>query len=140
MIPPTPQKISIWAICFFISEIMAHALFYTGALWAISYLQKQETDMDFDRFIIWGFILYSTAQVTGAVWSFLGWGNTFNWSSRHLGSAAIWTLYAACLHLRFLPAWTQRKRALFVIISAFFVLIITTSQYLREMNFSRIGG
>lgn len=138
IIPPTPQKITIWAFCFFIFEVMAHALFYAGAIFAI--LQFKKTDIGFEGCIIWGFVMYSIAQITGAVWSFIGWGNTFNWSSRHLASAAIWTLYAACLHLRFLPNWTQGKRAAFVIFSGIFVFIITSANYLREMGFPRIGG
>ena len=35
MIPPTPKKLSAWAILFFLTESMAHALFYISALVAL---------------------------------------------------------------------------------------------------------
>ncbi len=139
IIPPTPRKISIWAILFFMSEIMAQALFYSGAVYAAILLATKQ-EADFQSFLIWGFVFYTIAQVTGAIWSFLGWGNTFNWSSRHLGSSAVWTLYAAFLHVRFISGWNDRKQAVFAVVSALFVLFISFSNYLHEMSFPRIGG
>lgn len=139
MIPPTPKKISVWAILFFISESMAHALFYTAGLFAVLTLSGRLNAKSFHQCLIWGFIAYTVAQVTGAIWSFVGWGNTFSWNARHLGSAAIWTFFAAAIHLRFIPAW-KRLSLYLAIAGALMVLTISYGHYLHEMRFLRVGG
>jgi hypothetical protein len=139
MIPPTPKKISALALLFFVSESMAHALFYAGALHAGFTLAGKDPCDDFSPWLVWGFILYTVAQVTGAIWSFVGWGNTFSWGPRHLGSAAIWTFFAAALHLQFIGSW-KRKSAFFVLTGGLLVLFISYGHYLHEMRFPRIGG
>jgi hypothetical protein len=139
MIPPTPKKLSIWALLFFMSESAAHALFYTGALYGFLSIIGKDKVNGFHSCIVWGFIAYTVAQVTGAVWCFVGWGNTFNWGARHLGSATIWTFYAGALHLKFIPGWKKRS-ALFALAGAVLVFILSYSSYLREMSFLRIGG
>ncbi len=140
MLSPAPQKTTIWATLFFISEVFAHALFYCGASFAVFSIFKNKDDNLFHTFIICGFIAYSIAQVTGATWCYLGWGNTFRWGSRHLSSATIWVLYAAYLHLKFIQGWNLRKRAVFAIAAAALVVFISYGGYLHEMNFPRIGG
>lgn len=139
MIPPTPKKLSVWALLFFTSECMAHALFYTAALYAFLGIVRQEEDNRYHLLLVWGFIAYTVAQVTGAVWCFVGWGNTFSWGARHLGSAAIWTFFAASLHLQFIPNW-KRKNAWMVIAGAVLVFYISYGHYFQEMHFHRLGG
>lgn len=139
MIPPTPRKITVWALFFFASESFAHAFFYgLGIFTCIGFVKKEPVIKD-SSWIVWGLILYTIAQVTGAVWCFLGWGNTFSWGARHLSSAAIWTFYVGVLHLKFIPEW-KRKTFFLEIFGAVFVLFISYGHYLHEMRFSRIGG
>ena len=139
MIPPTPKKITSWALLFFMFESVAHALFYAGALYGfLSIIGKDQVD-GFHSWIVWGFIAYTIAQVTGAVWCFIGWGNTFNWGARHLGSATIWTFYVGALHLKFIPGWGKRSAA-FALVGAVLVFLMSYSSYLREMSFLRVGG
>ncbi len=140
MIPPTPKKVTVWAMMFFISESFAHALFYCAAYFAVLTILKKQSTHGFESYIFWGFTAYSIAQVTGAVWCYLGWGNTFNWSSRHLGSAAVWTLYAACLHFKYLSGWSEMRKAYWIIACGIFVLLVSFSSYINEMGFPRIGG
>ena len=140
IIPPTPNKLTLWAIAFFVVELFAHACFYCGALYSAALLAGREKSEAFHNFMVWGFVLYSVAQVTGAVWCFLGWGNTFQWGPRHMSSAAIWLMYAAYLHLRYTNGWNGRRRAWYAIIVALIVLAATTSSYLNEKTFPRIGG
>ncbi len=140
IIPPTPNKVIGWAILFFVFECMAHALFISGAVCAAVVLITKKEDAFFHQYIVWGFVAYSISQVIGALWCYIGWGNTFNWSDRHLGSAAIWTLYAAYIHLKFLPEWYSRKKAGFAVAAAAFVLLISISGYIKEMYFPRVGG
>ncbi len=140
IIPPTPNKLTLWAISFFTFELFAHACFYCGALYAAALLAGRDSTDTFNDFMVWGFVLYSVAQVTGAVWCFLGWGNTFQWGSRHMGSTALWLIFAAYLHLRFIPGWNGRRRAWYAIAAALIVLAVSNSSYLHENSFPRIGG
>ena len=140
MIPPTPKKITPWATAFFLTESMGHALFYSGALLALAALVKRETTDAFHDPVVWGFLIFSVSQVTGAVWCYTGWGNTFRWGPRHMTTAAIWLTYAAYLHLRYISGWNMKKRAVYVIIAAGITLFGSFGSYIHEMNFPRIGG
>jgi ABC-type transport system involved in cytochrome c biogenesis permease subunit len=90
--------------------------------------------------IIWGFILYSIAQVVGAIWCYLGWATLFNWGERHLQSATLWCYFAAYLHLRFLPAWDMRRKAWFSLYGFILVFFFSYSGIFREASMPRIGG
>ena len=139
MIPPTPKKLSAWAILFFLSESMAHALFYISAWFALlSLIGKLPADR-YAAWLVWGFVAYTVAQVTGAIWCFVGWGNTFSWGQRHLGSAAIWIFFAATLHLPFITRW-KSKSAVMAVAGGLMVFYISYSGYLYEMRFLRVGG
>lgn len=140
IIPPTPNKITVWADAFFLTENIAHACFYGGAVFALNAMRKSGEDNNFHSFLIWGFVMYSIAQVVGAVWCYQGWGNTFRWGNRHMISAAIWLYYAAYLHLRYLSGWDLQRKALYVITGAVVVFILTFASYIHEMTFPRIGG
>ncbi len=140
IIPPTPNKLTLWVIVFFTFELFAHACFYCGAVFAGALLAGKDGMDTFHGFMIWGFLLYSVAQVSGAVWCFLGWGNTFQWGPRHMNSAALWLIYAAYLHLRFISGWNMKRRAWYAIIAALIVIAVTGSSYLHESAFPRIGG
>ncbi len=140
IIPPTPNKLTLWAAAFFTFELFAHACFYCGAVYAAALLAGKEGTEAFHDYMIWGFVLYSVAQVTGAVWCFLGWGNTFQWGSRHMGSTAMWLIFAAYIHLRYIPGWNRRRRAWYAVAAALIVLAVSNSSYLHENTFPRIGG
>ncbi len=57
---------------------------------------------------LWGFILFSAAQVAGGIWAHLGFGNFWLWRPMHFSSALIWIFYAAMLHVRWIPKLSQR--------------------------------
>ena len=139
MIPPTPKKLTPWAIGFFLSESMSHALFYISALFALQSLIARKRPTAYFPWLAWGFVIYTVAQVTGAVWSFVGWGNTFSWGARHLGSAAVWLFFAAALHLPLIAGW-KTKGALMAVVGGLLVFYVSYSGYIREMQFLRVGG
>jgi hypothetical protein len=140
LIPPTPNKLTIWAYIFFIAEAGGHAFFYLGGWFAAIAVVKKKRTVDFHQILLWGFILFSISQVSGAVWAFLGWGSPFRWGTRHLQSAVIWCYYAAYLHLRFLKAWSDVQRMLYAIAGSIVTGVCSFGSYLHEMNFPRIGG
>ena len=139
MIPPTPKKLSVWAILFFVSESMAHALFYTSALVALFSIAGKEPANRYFPWLAWGIVIYTVAQVTGALWCFVGWGNTFSWGQRHLSSAAIWTFFVATLHLPLIAGW-RSKSAFLAVAGGLLVFFLSYSGYLYEMKFLRVGG
>lgn len=139
MIPPTPKKITVWAMLFFLSESLAHALFYISAWVALMCLVGKEPQDRYFSWLAWGFVVYTVAQVTGAIWCFVGWGNTFSWGARHLGSAAIWTFFAGSLHLPLIGRWRSKSAAM-ALVGGLLVFYISYSGYLHEMQFSRVGG
>jgi hypothetical protein len=140
MTPPAPPKLSGFAIGFFLTENMGHSLFYSGAVLAGLGLARRSSEATFHSLIVWGFLFYSISQVVGAWWCFLGWGNTFRWSSRHMSSAGIWLVYAAYMHLRFIQSFSVAKRAWFAVGAAALTLTVTMSGYLHEMKLPRLGG
>ena len=109
--PPTPNKQTLWSWTFFITETFAHACFCSSAVFAAVSLIRKNVDDTFHAYAVWGFILYCIAQVTGAVWCYYGWGNTFQWVPKHMGSTAIWLIYIAYLHLRFIAGWSSTRRS-----------------------------
>lgn len=138
--PPSPKVKTIFSPLFFFFEVFAHAFFILGAWFAFWYLRGKEHARIFHSFVIWGFILYSIAQVVGAIWCYLGWAILFNWSDRHMQSATLWCFYAAYVHLRFLPAWDMKKKAMFSLAGLLLVLFFSYSSHFNEMNMPRLGG
>jgi ABC-type transport system involved in cytochrome c biogenesis permease subunit len=137
--PPSPQVQTVFSPLFFLFEVLAHTFFCIGAWFSICYLYHRNDASFFYSFVIWGFILYSIAQVVGAIWCYLGWASLFNWSERHLQSAAIWCFYAAFLHLRFLYGLDMKKKAGFAITGYAFVFLLSYIGHLGEMNAVRLG-
>ncbi len=138
--PPSPKVQTVFSPLFFFFEVVAHACFCMGAWFSLWYLRGKEHARIFHSFVIWGFILYSIAQVVGAIWCYLGWATLFNWSDRHMQSATLWCYYAAFLHLRFLPAWDMKKKALFSLAGFILILFFSYSSHFSEMNMLRLGN
>ena len=122
--PPGPFTATWSAPLFFFLEILAIAFFMASGWFAWRQLRRPDWDMLFNRLAIWGFILYSLAQVIGAVWSYLGWAGPFHWGERHLQSAAIWCLYCGYLHTHFDRSFDIRKKARWALSGALVVLVV----------------
>jgi len=140
IIPPTPKKVNTWAAVFFLTEVMAHSFFFTGAWFAWRQRKKPQAECFYHTLIIWGFLIYSVTQVTGAVWSYVGWGTTFRWGSRHLFSAVMWCYFALYIHLRYMQNWAVERRARFAAFGGIVTLVLSFASYVHEMFFPRIGG
>jgi len=138
--PPYPNAQTVFSSLFFIFEGIAHACFILGAWFALWYLRRREEASFFDDLVVWGFIFYSVAQVTGAIWSYLGWSSLFSWNSRHLQSAAIWCFYAAYLHLRFLSPRNTETKAVFSMAGFLLVFVLSYLGHLNEISMTRLGG
>ncbi len=129
-LPPFLQSGSLFANLFFFFEAAAHAAFLLGGWFGLLFLSGKTGKQTFDRCATWGFILYSVAQITGAVWCYQGWSVPFSWSERHLMSAAIWSFYCAYLHLQFSPRWSVREKAWHALAGSIFITISIYAYYL----------
>lgn len=140
IVPPSPQGRTVFSSLFFIFEAMAHAFFCLGAWFSLRYLSHRTDAGFFDSFVMWGFILYSIAQVVGAIWSYLGWASLFSWSQRHLQSASVWCFYAGYIHLRFLPHFDMRMRAWVSLAGFLIVFYFSYVSHLSDITMPRVGG
>ena len=127
--PPTchyPKPFTpIWsAQLFFIFEGLAHACFFLSGWFAIQFLRGRLQTQQFNTYAVWGFVLYSIAQLVGCIWSYAGWGELFHWGARHLHSAALWCCYCGYLHSAFLQGFDSRKKACFAIAAASLALLL----------------
>jgi ABC-type transport system involved in cytochrome c biogenesis permease subunit len=138
VIPPSPKSASWLVPLFFFCEILAHALFIAAA--ALVCRRGAPPLAPAHRLAVWGFVLFSIAQVSGAAWCTLGWSVPFQWSFRHLHSAALWCAYAAYIHLRFLPGWSERRRAAYLGAGALLLAAYLAALQFIEAGQMRIGG
>ncbi|MBN1662963.1 MAG: cytochrome c biogenesis protein CcsA [Deltaproteobacteria bacterium] len=129
--PPAPQHDTVFAPLFFVAEVMAHACFFLGGWLAFFCLIKRTEMPVFNNMAIWGFVLYSLAQIFGAVWAFEGWGAPFHWSERHLQSASLWCFYAAYLHLHFSSRWTLKGKMRFAVVGLIMILVFNYAYYIK---------
>jgi len=134
-IPPAPQTATVLAPLFFFCEGIAHVMFLVAGWLAALFLHRRATHDEFNNWAIWGFVIYSFAQVTGAVWSWLGWSVPFHWGEGHLISAALWCFYCAYLHLDFSRQWSARGKAWFASAGALFTFVVSYYQL-----FASLGG
>jgi len=129
--PPAPQHDSAFAPLFFVAEVTAHACFFLGGWLAFLCMVKGTEIPIFNRLVIWGFVLYSLAQILGAVWAFQGWGAPFHWSERHLQSASLWYFYAAYLHLQFSSRWNLKEKMRFAVVGPIMILVFSYTYYIK---------
>jgi hypothetical protein len=139
VIPPAANKTGLTPFLFFFFENCAYALFGLSGILTVASSGIEGSTKMIRRLVILGFVSFSIAQVVGALWSFLGWGHAFMWGSRHLSSAAVWLVYAAVIHMRFLSSFVISERGL-TMASGLFTLYIAYSHLLFEMGIPRAGS
>ena len=137
---PAPQKTGILPTAFFIFESLAYCCFILAAWFSLKIITGGGRNSAYHEAIAWGFVAYSIAQVSGALWSHLGWGAPLSWSGRHLHSLALWMIYASYLHLRFIKSWRQEWSQVYALASGMLVMALNLVSYFREMSFPRIAG
>ena len=139
IIPPAPNKGGAWAFLFFLSENGAYVCFGLSAAIAVFSSLDKHAAATVRQLVVMGFLLFSFAQVTGAMWSFLGWGHPFMWGGRHLSSAAVWLMYIALIHIRYQPSFVIKERWL-TLAGGLLAMAIVYSHLVLEMGIHRIGA
>lgn len=75
------------------------------------------------RFVTWGFALFSIGIITGALLAKQTWGAMWSWEPVEMWSAVTWLLYALLLHARSV-GWRGRKAATLTVVS--FVVLVAS--------------
>lgn len=101
---------TIVAALFFLTEALSFALLVVAGVLAFACLVSDKNiEESYSRMILWGFMVFTLCQISGAVWAYLGWSYPFSWSTRHLTSASLWCLYAAFIHAHFIGIHPRLK-------------------------------
>lgn len=123
---PNPFTPSWSAHFFFIFEGLSQGCFILSGWLAIQFLRRRLDTPLFNRYAVLGFVFYSITQLTGCIWTYLGWGGLFHWGTRHMHSAALWCCYCSYLHMAFIKGFDQRKKARFALIGATMAVVLFT--------------
>ena len=75
------------------------------------------------RLITVGFLLFTFAIITGAIWAESAWGNYWNWDPREVWSLVTWFIYAIILHSRLVAGWRGRRASILSIVGFLTILI-----------------
>ena len=76
------------------------------------------------RSIIFGFAMISAGLIMGALWAKFAWGDWWSWDPKENWALITWLVYAAYLHLRFIPGIGGKALA-WVSIIGFLVMMFT---------------
>ncbi len=58
--------------------------------------------------VLWGFLLFSGAMISGAVWGYLAWGAYWLWEPKSIWSFILWFYYAGAMHAWYIRKWRGR--------------------------------
>jgi len=109
-VPLPSAKYQIISAVFFLTEALSFALLVIAGVLAFACLvSSPNVEVSYSRMILWGFMVFTLCQISGAIWAYLGWSYPFSWSPRHLTSASIWCLYAAFIHAHFIGVHPRLK-------------------------------
>jgi len=74
--------------------------------------------------VLWGFLLFSGAMISGAVWGYLAWGAYWLWEPKSIWSFILWFYYAGAMHAWYLRKWRGKGLSVATIIG-FGLLLFT---------------
>jgi len=142
LLPPSPTKSIFLAHIFFLTESFSIGLFYISGCYSLLYIVSNNSNYFkyVKQCIIWGFIIYSITQFTGAVWCYYGWGLLFKWSPRHLQSVFIWIMYINFIHLKYIAYFDTKGKSLYALLCSLITFIFYLSSYIHEYSIPRIGS
>ena len=76
------------------------------------------------RITAMGFLVWTFAVLTGAVWAEQAWGRYWGWDPKETAAFVTWLLYASALHAQATPRWRGR-RAAWLGVAAYASLVVT---------------
>jgi hypothetical protein len=125
---------------FFVPHVFAYFLSYVflakAAFFAVKLMfdRMPETEKKSYRFISMAFPLLTAGLMLGSVWAAFAWGDWWSWDPKEMFSLAVWLVFAAFLHFRYLYGQRFLKLNSLWIITGFVLIILGLSL----VNFSKI--
>ena len=125
---------------FFVPHVFAYFLSYVflakAAFFAVKHLfdRMPETEKKSYRFVSMAFPLLTAGLMLGSVWAAFAWGDWWSWDPKEMFSLAVWLVFAAFLHFRYLYGQRFLKLNSLWIITGFVLIILGLSL----VNFSKI--
>ena len=131
-----PQLRSVFFVPHVFACFLSYIFFARAAFVAVGQLfnKKVETDEVIYRLVCIGFMFLTAGIVIGSVWAAFAWSDWWSWDPKETFSLAIWLVFAAFLHFRYLYRQRfLRLNSMWIICG--FVLIVLG---LVLVNFSKI--
>ncbi|MGL4908273.1 MAG: cytochrome c biogenesis protein CcsA [Bacteroidales bacterium] len=124
-----PALQSKWFIPHVTSYILSYAMFGAATIGAIVKLLKQKTQNDIlqfiDNMIYVGYGFLMLGLLMGAIWAKEAWGHYWSWDPKETWAAATAGGYLAYIHIRLRKNARLDNIALWIVIIAFVLLMIT---------------
>ena len=136
--PLQPALQNLWITIHVSIAILATGILSVGAVIAVLYLLRSGQNNSSRlaelpepkvleslafRLHALGFVAWTFAVVSGAIWAADAWGRAWGWDPKEVGSFVVWVVYAAYLHARTTAGWTG-KRAMVIALVGFVALIL----------------
>jgi hypothetical protein len=132
IVPRHPQLNSL----FFVPHVFAYLLSYIFMTKAAFFAVKRtpQAESNAYRFVCMGFPLMTAGLALGSVWAAFAWGDWWSWDPKEMFSLALWLVFAAFLHFRYLYGQKFLRLNTIWIICGFILIILC----LLWVNFSKI--
>ena len=130
---PFIRSFSIWAHLFFLLGVVAKGLLLYGGLLPLAFFIEKKAGLPGFKerlsvpmkLIIWGYGVLAFSMFCGEIWSYLGWGTPVVWHDAAITTIiALWFYWTCFLHLHYMRSWTAERRALFMVVGGFLVLVL----------------
>lgn len=125
---------------FFVPHVFACLLSYIfmarAAFFAVKHLfdKMPETENQAYRLVRIGFPLLTAGIAIGSVWAAFAWGDWWSWDPKETFSLAVWLVFAAFLHFRYLYGRKFARLNSLWVISGFVLIVLS----LLWVNLSKI--
>ena len=125
---------------FFVPHVFAYFLSYIfmakAFFFAVRHLfgRMPETENKSYKFVCMGFPFMTAGLVFGSVWAAYAWGDWWSWDPKEMFSLAVWLVFVAFLHFRYLYKQKFLRLNSIWIISGFTLIMFC----LLWVNFSKI--
>jgi ABC-type uncharacterized transport system permease subunit len=107
---PPPLMRTIWYPLHVPLSFLAYGLWTAAATVAVVWWCDRDPLWlaRLDRYVLYGFGLWSASMICGGIWGVVAWGAYFMWDPKIIWSVILWFHYAAFLHVRLTPSLRGR--------------------------------
>ncbi len=131
-----PQLRSVFFVPHVFTCLLSYIFMARAAFFAVKQLfnKMPQTEEAAYRLVRIGFVFLTAGIVIGSVWAAFAWGDWWSWDPKEAFSLAVWLVFAAFLHFRYLYGQKFLRLNGIWIISGFVLIVLS----LLLVNFSKI--